>query len=302
MTGLAASDATSRASTRPTLANAGRRRRADLIARSALLLAVVCALIPLAMIIFVTVERGLSAINLDFFIQTPPPQSQPGGGYASAIFGSLYMTSLAILLSVPLGIAAAVYLVEYRDHRLVPVVRFFTDVMTGVPSVFVGVFVFSALVVDAGLFFGTLPGAVALAILMLPIIVRSGEEVLRLVPQDLRNGAYALGARRWQIVVKTVLPAAASGLTTGIMLAIARGVGETAPLLFTALGSREIVNQLTGKPQDALPLQILDEIRTPFEVAQARGWAGALTLMVIVLILTVVARTVSRRAGSRVDV
>ncbi len=266
--------------------------------RALLLSAVVVALVPLVLIIAVVLQRGVSALNIDFFLEEPPYSlGSRRGGYAPAFVGTLYMVGIAILLAVPLGILAAVYLVEYPDQRLVPLIRFFTDVMTGVPSIFVGIFVFSAVVVDAGFFFGTLPGAIALAVLMLPIVVRSGEEVLRLVPQDLRNGAYALGARQWQTVVKVVLPAASRGLVTGAMLAVARAVGETAPLLFTALGAREVVLAISGRPQGALTLQAFKDAGVPFDAANARGWAGALSLMAIVLFLTLGARFLTRRSN-----
>lgn len=212
------------------------------------------------------------------------------------VFGTIYMVGLAVLMSVPLGVAAAVFLVEYKESKLVAPIRFFTDVMTGVPSIFVGLFVFSALVIDADLFFGTLPGAVSLAVLMLPIVVRSSEEVLRLVPDDLRNAAYGLGARRRQVVTRVVLPAAGPGLITSAMLAVARGAGETAPLLLTALGGRQLVFELTGRPQTALPLQILDDARGAFQPAIERAWAGAFTLMLLVLLFTVAARVIGRRS------
>ncbi|MPZ87970.1 MAG: phosphate ABC transporter permease PstA [Nitriliruptorales bacterium] len=258
---------------------------------------VVVALVPLALIIVVVLQQGASALNVDFFTENPPfSVTTRGGGYAPGFVGSLFMVGLAILISVPLGIAASVYLVEYAEHRMVPTVRFFTDVMTGVPSIFVGVFVYAALVRDFALSWGTLPGAVALAILMLPIIVRSGEEILRLVPDDLRNASYALGSRQWQTVMRVVLPTAVPGLTTGTMLAVARAIGETAPLLFTALGAREIVLALTGRPQGAITLQAFEDARTFAEPAQQRGWAGAFSLMAIVLLLTILARFIGRKS------
>jgi phosphate transport system permease protein len=264
--------------------------------RSALLSTVIIALVPLTLIIGVTLIRGFSAIDLNFFTENPPFNiTEEGGGYAPAFVGSAYMVGIAILLSVPLGIMAAVYLVEYKEERLTGPIQFFTDVMTGVPSVFVGLFVYAALVVDADLGFGTLPGAVALAILMLPIVVRSSEEILKLVPSDLRNAAYGLGARRWQVVTRVVLPAATPGLVTGSMLAVARAIGETAPLLITALGAQEIVLALTGRPQGSLTLQAFSDARTFAEPANARGWAGALCLMVITLVLTIAARYLSAR-------
>lgn len=273
-----------------------KRARVDTFWRAVLLLSVVLALIPLAAILAVTISKGIGAINLDFLIKDPPfSPSAEGGGYGPAIFGSIYMVALAVLMAVPLGIFAAVFLVEYKRSRLAGPVRFFTDVMTGVPSVFVGLFIFSALVVDADLFFGTFPGAAALAVLMLPIVVRSSEEVLRLVPQDLRNGAFGLGLRRWQMITRVLLPAAAPGLATSSMLAVARGMGETAPLLFTALGARQIITAITGTPQGALPLQILDEGRQALPAAIERAWAGSLTLMLLVLMFTVVARLLAKR-------
>ena len=277
--------------------NARARARRDRIAHGLLLIALAAAIIPLVFIVSVTVYEGLGAFGWDFLTQNPPfNPSAEGGGYLPMIFGTGYMVAIAVLLSIPLGVSAAVFLVEYRESRLVGPVRFFTDVMTGVPSIFVGLFVYSALVIDAGMFFGTFPGAVALAVLMLPIVVRSSEEVLRLVPDDLRNAAYGLGARRRQVVTRVVLPAAGPGLSTASMLAVARGAGETAPLLITALGAREIVLAITGSPQTAIPLQVLDDARGAFEPAVARAWAGALTLMLLVLIFTVAARLISRRS------
>jgi phosphate transport system permease protein len=265
--------------------------------RAMLLFAVVLALVPLALIIFVTLRAGLSAWNVEFFTQVSALSvRRAGGGYLHGIVGTALMVSIATALAVPLGILAAVFLVEYRAHPLAPPIRFFTDVMTGVPSIFVGLFVYAALVLDLDLGFSTLAGAVSLAILMLPIVVRSGEEILKLVPQDLRNAAYGLGARRWQAVVKVVLPAAAPGLVTGSMLAVARAAGETAPLLFTVLGAQEIVTALVGKAQTAVTLLTYEDARRPFAPAQARGWGGALLLMAIVLTFTVIARKISARA------
>src|SRR5690606_34405797 len=184
-----------------------------------------------------------------------------------------------------------IYVVEYSQSRLVPFIQFFTDVMTGVPSIFVGLFIYTVLVQN-GTGFSTLAGGLALSLLMLPIITRASEEVFRLVPDDLRNAAYGLGARRWQVILKVVLPTASSGLITATMLAVARAAGETAPLLLTALGAFRIVPELVGKPQSALPLIIFNEARGPFEAAHARAWAGALELMLLVLILTLLARRI----------
>lgn len=258
------------------------------------------ALIPLVLILLITFQRGLPAMNLDFLTTTQPLSfSREGGGFIHGLVGTLMIMSIAIGISVPLGILGAIFLTEYSTSRLAPPVRFFTDVMTGVPSIFVGLFVYAALVREAGLGFGTIPGGVAVAVLMLPIVVRSAEEILKLVPMDLRNASTAMGARRWQTTIQVVLPAAASGLVTGVMLAVARGAGETAPLILTAFGTPYLVTSLIGEPQTALPLLIFEGARLPFEASQARAWAGALELVVIVLFLTILARFIARRGQVR---
>jgi phosphate transport system permease protein len=276
--------------------NAAARERRDRLMHGLLLLALLLALVPLGLILFEVVRRGGGAMSWEFLSEVQPySQRRPGGGYLNGLVGTLYMVAIGALVAVPLGIAAATFVVEYRDSRLVPVVQFFTDVMTGVPSIFVGLFIYAVLV-QGRLGFSTLAGGLALALLMLPIVARSAEEILRLVPADLRYAAYGLGARRWQVVTRVVLPTASSGLITGSMLAVARAAGETAPLLLTALGAFTIVPELVGSPQSALPLLIYGEARGPYEAAHARAWAGSLELMLIVLLLTVVARTISRRS------
>ena len=277
--------------------NAARRRRADLAMRAILVGAFVIAVIPLASIIVVTLQNGLSAMSLDFLTQTQPLSfRREGGGFVHGLIGTAMMVGIGVLISVPLGIGAAVFLTEYRTSRLARPVRFFTDVMTGVPSIFVGLFVYATLVRGFDLGFGTVPGGVAISILMLPIIVRSAEEILKLVPQDLRNASTAMGARRWQTTVRVVLPAAAPGLITGVMLAVARGAGETAPLILTAFGTPYLTTALLGEAQTALPLLVFEGARLPFQAAQARAWAGALELVVLVLLLTIVARAIGSRA------
>ena len=278
-------------------AHAARRARKDRIMTGLMLLAVLLALIPLGLILFEVIRQGAGAMSWEFLSSVQPfSQRRPGGGYLQGLVGTLYMVGIAAVLAVPLGIAAATFVVEYKS-KLGPFIQFFTDVMTGVPSIFVGLFIY-AILVQGRLGFGTLVGGLALALLMLPIVSRSSEEILRLVPDDLRNAAYGLGARRWQVVMKVVLPSASSGLITGAMLAVARAAGETAPLLLTALGAFTIVPELWGAPQSALPLLIYSEARGPYEAAHARAWAGALELMLMVLILTIIARTISRRANA----
>lgn len=269
----------------------------DRVAGAVLLSGMVLALVPLALIAFEVARRGVGVISLEFFTEIEPPYRREGGGYAQGFVGTAYIMVLAVAMAVPLGIAAAVYLVEYGRGRLATLVRFFTDVMTGVPSVFVGLFIYSILVVGPGqLRFGTFVGAVAIAIMMLPIVVRSAEEMLKLVPDELRGASYALGARRWQTVTKTVLPAAGPGIVTGSMLAVARGAGETAPLLLTALGSLQIVTAFQGTAQSSLTLLIYRGAIQPFDAGIQRAWGGALALVAFVLVLTVAARVIGSRA------
>ncbi len=281
--------------------NASARRLKNQIMHGVLIGALALALTPLILILFEVIRRGASAMTWEFLtsIQTIS-LIREGGGYLNGLVGTLYMVSIAVIIAVPLGIAAAIYVVEYSSSKLVPFIQFFTDVMTGVPSIFVGLFIYTILVQNGG-GFSTLAGGLALSLLMIPIVSRASEEVFRLVPDDLRNAAYGLGARRWQVIMKVVLPASSNGLITAAMLAVARAAGETAPLLLTALGAFTIVPQLLGQPQAALPLIIFNEARGPFEPAHARAWAGALELMLLVLILTLIARTISRRSqtGSR---
>jgi phosphate transport system permease protein len=275
---------------------ARRRVWTDRLATALLMVAVIVVLVPLGMILFTIARRGLATISWEFLTQ-PMPYSlrKEGGGLLNAVIGTLMMVGLATLFSVPLGILAAVYLAEYgKKSAFANVIRFFSDVMTGVPSVFVGLFVYTALVVHWG--FSALAGAVALAIIMLPIIVRSSEEMLLLVPSELKEASYALGAAKWQTVSRVVLPSALPGITTGVLLAVARAAGETAPLILTALGSFKIVTALVGQPVSALPLAILTGARSPFAAAQARAWAGALELVFIVLLFTILARVIASRS------
>lgn len=279
--------------------NAKRRERVSKAMTVVLGLCVLSAVIPLALLLWQVVLRGGSAFGWEFLTSVEPMSyRETGGGYAAGIFGTLYMTGLATLVTVPLGLAAAVYLNEFPTGRYANVIRFFTDVMTGVPSVFVGLAVYALLVSGSGglgLGFGTIAGATAIGIIMLPIVVRSAEEMLRLVPDDLKAAAYGLGARQWQTTLKVTLPAAAPGLATGSILAVARGAGETAPLIMTALGARQVITELTGRPQADVGLLMLDGFRQPFEAGIERAWAGGLTLILITLSMSIVARLIARR-------
>jgi len=259
--------------------------------------AVAITLVPVLWILEEIFRRGGSAMSWEFITSsTPFSVMKSGGGFLNGLVGTGMMVGLAAAISIPLGTMAAVYLVEYgKNNWLAKVIRFFSDVMTGVPSIFVGIFIYTILVKPEQFTYSALAGAAALAIIMMPIIVRSSEEMLKLVPNELRDASYALGAAKWQTVIKVVLPAAAPGMTTGISLAIARAGGETAPLIVTILGTLHLSTSLFG-PNTALPLLIYTQAGQAAEAAQARAWAGALELLAIVLVFTIVARVMSSRS------
>jgi phosphate transport system permease protein len=267
------------------------RRNAVLIG-----LATVVVLIPVGMILAYIAAKGFRYMSWDFLTHSMPfSMRKVGGGFLNGLVGTTLMVGIASAISIPLGVLGAVYLVEYgKKNWLAKLIRFFADVMTGVPSIFVGLFVYTALVVHYG--FGALMGAAALAIIMMPIIVRSTEEMLKLVPVELKDAAYALGAPKWKTVTKVIMPSALPGISTGVMLAVARAAGETAPLLLTALGSLQLTAGLWNTPISALPLAIFEGARNPFQAGQERAWAGALELIIIVLVLTVLARVISSRS------
>ncbi len=256
------------------------------------------ALIPLVLVVYFLIQKGLGAWSGKFFT-TDPNGNFLGypGGIRSAIFGTIEMTLLATLISVPLGIGVALYLTEYgQASRFAGIVRYFLDVMTGVPSIVFGLFVYIVLVLGhVGGGFTAWKGSIALSLLMLPVVARASEVVLLLVPASLREAALALGAPRWRVVMRIVLPTAASGLVTGSLLAIARGAGETAPLLFTAFGAQVLTANL-GAQMNSLPLQIYADVLSPRADAITRAWGAALTLVALILILNLIARVASRRS------
>jgi len=283
---------------RQTLATVSLRRRlADRGARGLLAVATVVALIPLILVVYFLLQKGLGAWSGSFFTTDPNGNflGDPGG-IRSAILGTLEMTALATLIAVPLGIGVALYLTEYgKGLRFADTIRYFLDVMSGVPSIVFGLFVYIVLVLGGvGGGFAGWKGSVALALLMLPVVARASEVVLLLVPSGLREAALALGAPRWRVVTRIVLPTAASGLVTGSLLAIARAAGETAPLLFTAFGAQVLTGNL-GSPMNSLPYQIFQDVTSPRAAVVTRAWGAALTLVSLILILNLVARVVSRR-------
>jgi phosphate transport system permease protein len=254
---------------------------------------VVVALIPLAFILFYVVSQGIASLNVAFFTQMPKPVGEPGGGMANAIVGSLIVTGIAAALAIPVGVMSGIYVAEYAGTRLASASRFAADTLNGVPSIVIGVFVYTFVVLSMGRF-SALAGGVALGIMMIPLILRTTEELLRLVPSTLREGALALGATRGRAVFSVVVPAALPGILTGILLALARIAGETAPLLFTALNNRFWSTEIT-QPISTLTVQIFTYAIAPYPEWHQQAWAGALVLVALVLICSVLARLATAR-------
>jgi phosphate transport system permease protein len=272
-----------------------KRRRRSRVVTAALALTMAGVIAVLAWVLLYVAVQGFSALTPGFFVSNPPGNpGASGGGFANGILGSLIIVGLAALISVPIGILAAIYLAEYGRGRWSNTVSFFTDVLIGIPTIVTGAFVYSIWVIRYG--FSGFAGSLALAIVMLPLIVRTTTQMLKLVPDELREASLALGASKRKTVMRIVLPAALPGIITGLMLAIARAMGETAPLLLTALGNDLFTELNPGKRMSTLSLQIFNNAITGFKAGQARAWAGALTLVGIVLILTVVARFFARRS------
>jgi phosphate transport system permease protein len=255
--------------------------------------AVLVALLPLAAVLFFVLSQGLSGLNLAFFTQMPRPVGEPGGGMANAIVGTLILTGLGAALAIPVGVLSGVYISEYGGTPLASAVRFAADTLNGVPSIVVGVFAYAAFVLPFGRF-SALAGGAALGIMMIPIITRSTEELLKLVPATLREGALALGATRARAVFTVVLPAALPGIMTGILLALARIAGETAPLLFTAFNNRFFSTDVR-QPISSLTVQVFTYAISPYEDWHRQAWAGALVLVGMVFICALLARLSTTR-------
>lgn len=256
--------------------------------------AVVVAVGVLAWVLIYVAIQGAGALNLNFLTQNPPGNpGAAGGGFFNGIVGSLIIVGIATGIAIPLGIGAAIYLVEYGRGRFSATIRFFNDVLIGIPTIVTGAFIYAIWVTRFG--FSGFAGSLALSIVMLPLVTRTTEEMLRLVPNELREGSLALGATRSQTVMRVCLPTALPGIITGVMLAVARAMGETAPLLLTALGNDLFTQYNPTQRMSTLSLQIFDNAVTGFQEGQARAWAGALTLIVIVLLFTFAARFFGRR-------
>jgi len=277
-----------------------RRRVTSHVMMALCVVAVLIALIPLARILTFVVVRGVGALDLAFFTQMPRPVGEAGGGMANAIVGTLILCGLAALFAVPIGVLSAIYIVEFGNSRLGTAARFAADTLNGVPSIVVGVFVYSIAVLPAtrasggSISFTALAGGLALGVMMIPIITRTTEELLRLVPGTLREGALALGATRARAMFTVILPAALPGIITGVVLALARIAGETAPLLFTAANNHFWSTNLT-QPIASLTVQVYTYAISPYEDWHRQAWAGALVLVAIVLICSVLARLATRR-------
>jgi phosphate transport system permease protein len=275
-----------------------RRRKVTNGAMTALVwLAFALAMLPLIGVVGYTVKHGLKRFDTDFFTHSMNgvgPLDHNGGAY-HALIGTFEQVGIAVILTVPVGILAAIYLVEYGRGWLAGSIRFFVDVMTGIPSIVAGLFVLAFWVLGLHQGYSGFAAALALSVLMLPTVVRSSEEMLRLVPLALREGAYALGVPRWKIILRVVLPTALPGVVTGVMLGVARIMGETAPVFLTAFGADFIVNNAFSGPQQSLSLYVFTQARKTGGGYVDRAWTAALTLILLVLLLNILARLITRR-------
>jgi phosphate transport system permease protein len=275
---------------------AGWRRTKNRVATTLMVISFVLVIIPLGFVLYTVIAKGVSIISWSFLTSAIPVNVAPAnvGGIGPAILGTIEITALATVMAVPLGILGAVYLNEYGGKNwLSRIIGFMSDVMTGVPSIVMGLFIFSIWVLHFG--FSGLAGAFALGCLMLPVVIRSTDEMLKLVPNELREGSYALGATKARVTVTVVLPAAVGGIVSGALLAIARAAGETAPLLFTILSVTAANPDVFSGANTSLPSQIFANASSPFVGAQARGWGAALTLIVIAFVLMITARFITAR-------
>jgi phosphate transport system permease protein len=269
-----------------------RRKVTDYAVRGACVLATLAALVPLVSVLYYVTERGIGGVNLAFFTQLPKPTGEVGGGMANAIVGTLELVALACLFGIPPGVLAGVYLAEFGQSRFAKLVRFSADVMSGVPSITVGIFIYTVMVLTMK-HFSALAGGAALAVLMLPTVTRTTEELLKLVPKALREAALGLGVPKWRATLRIVLRTAAPGIATGVMLAIARVAGETAPLLFTSFNNSWWSGGV-NQPTASLPVQIYTYAVSPYDDWHRQAWAAALVLVTMVLVLNLLARLLVR--------
>lgn len=274
-------------------AKLGRRRAFSSFMLSLTILSMLLALTPLFSILGYVLVKGIPALNFAFFTELPAPPGEAGGGMANGIVGTFTLIGLASLIGVPVGLMAGVFLSEYGRNRFGKFVSFLTDIMLGVPSIVVGIVVYALVVLWMG-GFSAYAGGVALAFIMIPAVTRTTEEMLKLVPNHIREAGLALGIPKWRVIMLIILPTALRGIITGIMLAVARVSGETAPLLFTAFGNM-YWNKSLNEPIASMPVLVFNYAISPYAEWQAQAWAGALTLILIVLVLNVSARLVTRK-------
>jgi len=257
------------------------------------LISVLIAIVPLFVILLYTISKGVDAISWDFFTKMPKPAGEAGGGMANALVGSGILLGLGSIVGLPVGILSGIYLSENRNSMFASIVRFLTEVLNGIPSIVVGVFAYGVIVVPMHRF-SAIAGGFALAILMLPIVTRTTEEMLNLVPASFREASLALGISKWKTTLFVIFPTAMKGVFTGILLSIARAAGETAPLLFTSLGNRFWSTQL-DQPIASLTVFIYDYAKAPFDDWNRQAWAAALVLVVIILFINIIFRIISRK-------
>lgn len=268
------------------------RRAQNLIMGALILLATLVVVAPLVLIFIYLLREGLGAMNADFFTKVPAPEGETGGGLLNAITGSVQMLLMASVIGVLVGVSGGIFLSEYPRHPLMPSIRMLSDVLAGIPAIVMGLVAYGLIVLQFG--FSGFAGALALGFLMIPIVVRTSEEVLKLVPQTVREAGLALGLPKWLVTLRIVLPAAAGGIITGIMLALARVAGEAAPLLFTAFGNPN-VNLDPSKPMSALPLEIYRGATSAYDENQRLAKAGALLLISLIFVTSLLARRFGRR-------
>jgi phosphate transport system permease protein len=281
-----------RAFTERTQRSIGRRKATNVVMLGLMYVAAVLATLPLLFILFYLLKQGAAALSMDFFTELPKPVGEAGGGMSNAIVGTLILVGIAAAIGLPVGMGAGLYLAEQRGTRLATVVRFLADVLNGLPSIVMGIFAWQFLVRPVG-HFSAIAGGVALGAMMIPLVTRTTEEMIRTVPASLREAALALGYQRWRVSLAVVLRTALPGIVTGALVAVARIAGETAPLLFTALGNQFWSTDLT-QPIAALPLQIFTYAISPYDEQHALAWAGALVLIGLVLVISLVARFATR--------
>ena len=269
-----------------------RRRVTSFVMVALTCLAAAIAVVPLLVILAYLLKQGAGALSLDFFTHMPRPVGEVGGGMANAIVGTLFLIGIASVVGLPVGIGAGLYLAERRGTRLANLVRFLADVLNGLPSIVMGIFAWQFLVRPFG-HFSALAGGAAIGAMMIPLVTRTTEEMVRTVPQSLREAALALGYPRWRTSLQIVLRTALGGIVTGVLVAVARVAGETAPLLFTAFGNQFWSTRVT-QPIAALPLQIFTYAISPYDEWHAQAWAGALVLIGLVLVISILARVVTR--------